>query len=203
MIRKGYTFETETDTEALAKLVDYYFVQKGEPLEAIRKVLEKIRGSFATAIIFKGYEDTIYAIRKDSPLIVGIGEDENFVASDITAILDRTRNYYLLEEDEIAVIKQDSIKILNLDFEEIKKEIQHASWDRQTAEKEGYPHFMLKEISEQPKVLLNAITPRIKDKAIDFTEAGLTDEILNDIEHIHLVACGTAMHAAMNGKQLI
>ncbi len=203
MIRKGYTFETETDTEALAKLVDYYFVQKGNPEEAIRKVLEKIRGSFATAIIFKGYEDTIYAIRKDSPLIVGIGEDENFVASDITAILDRTRNYYLLEEDEIAIIKQDSIKIMNLDFEEIKKEVQHASWDRQTAEKEGYPHFMLKEISEQPAVLLNAINPRIKEDTIDFTEAGLTDEILNDIEHIHLVACGTAMHAAMIGKQLI
>lgn len=203
MIRKGYTFETETDTEALAKLVDYYFVQKGNPVEAIRKVLEKIRGSFALAMIFKGYEDTIYAIRKDSPLIIGIGEGENFVASDITAILDRTRNYYLLEEDEIAIVKQDSIKLINLDLEEISKPVQHASWDRQTAEKEGYPHFMLKEISEQPKVLLNAITPRIKDKTIDFSEAGLTNEILNDIEHIHLVACGTAMHAAMIGKQLI
>mgnify|MGYP001455948791 CR=1 FL=1 len=203
MIRKGYTFETETDTEALAKLVDYYFVQKGNPEEAIRKVLEKIRGSFALAMIFKGYEDTIYAIRKDSPLIIGIGKGENFVASDITAILDHTRDYYLLEEDEIAVVKKDSITIENLDFEEIKKPVQHASWDRQTAEKEGYPHFMLKEISEQPKVLLNAITPRINGKTIDFTEAGLTDEILNDIEHIHLVACGTAMHAAMIGKQLI
>lgn len=203
MIRKGYTFETQTDTEALAKLVDYYFVQKGDPIEAIKKVLEKIKGSFALAMIFQGHEDTIYAIRKDSPLIVGIGHHENFVASDITAILDYTRDYYLLEEDEIAVVEKEKITLYNLDQEEIHKEVQHASWDRQTAEKGGYPHFMLKEIYEQPEVLHNAITPRIKDQSIDFSESGLTNEILNNIKHIHLVACGTAMHAAMVGKQLI
>jgi glutamine---fructose-6-phosphate transaminase (isomerizing) len=203
MIRKGYTFETQTDTEALAKLVDYYFVQKGDPIEAIKKVLEKIKGSFALAMIFQGHEDTIYAIRKDSPLIVGIGHHENFVASDITAILDYTRDYYLLEEDEIAVVEKEKITLYNLDQEEIHKEVQHASWDRQTAEKGGYPHFMLKEIYEQPEVLHNAITPRIKDQTIDFSESGLTNEILNNIKHIHLVACGTAMHAAMVGKQLI
>lgn len=203
MIRKGYQFESQTDTEALAKLVDYYFVQKGEPLEAIRKVLEKIRGSFALGMLFSGYEDTLYAIRKDSPLIVGIGKDQNFIASDITAILDYTRDYYLLEEDEIAIVKRNSIQIVNLDFEPIQKEIQHASWDRQTAEKSGYPHFMLKEIHEQPTVLLNAIQPRIKDKTIDFSESGLTDSVLSSIERIHLVACGTAMHAAMVGKNLI
>lgn len=203
MIRKGYTFETQTDTEALAKLVDYYFVQKDDPIEAIKKVLEKIKGSFALAMIFQGHEDTIYAIRKDSPLIVGIGHHENFVASDITAILDYTRDYYLLEEDEIAVVEKEKITLYNLDQEEIHKEVQHASWDRQTAEKGGYPHFMLKEIYEQPEVLHNAITPRIKDESIDFSESGLTNEILNNIKHIHLVACGTAMHAAMVGKQLI
>lgn len=203
MIRKGYTFETQTDTEALAKLVDYYFVQKGDPIEAIKKVLEKIKGSFALAMIFQGHEDTIYAIRKDSPLIVGIGHHENFVASDITAFLDYPRDYYLLEEDEIAVVEKEKITLYNLDQEEIHKEVQHASWDRQTAEKGGYPHFMLKEIYEQPEVLHNAITPRIKDQSIDFSESGLTNEILNNIKHIHLVACGTAMHAAMVGKQLI
>ena len=203
MIRKGYTFETQTDTEALAKLVDYYFVQKGDPIEAIKKVLEKIKGSFALAMIFQGHENTIYAIRKDSPLIVGIGHHENFVASDITAILDYTRDYYLLEEDEIAVVEKEKITLYNLDQEEIHKEVQHASWDRQTAEKAGYPHFMLKEIYEQPEVLHNAITPRIKDQTIDFSESGLTNELLNNIKHIHLVACGTAMHAAMVGKQLI
>lgn len=203
MIRKGYTFETQTDTEALAKLVDYYFVQKGDPLEAIRKVYEKIHGSFAVGMLFQGHEDTLYAIRKDSPLIIGIGKDQNFIASDITAILDYTRDYYLLEEDEIAIVQQNSIRIVDRDLEPVHKDVQHASWDRQTAEKGGYPHFMLKEIHEQPAVLLNAIQPRIQNNAIDFSESGLTDEVLNQIGHFHLVACGTAMHAAMIGKQLI
>ncbi len=203
MIRKGYTFESQTDTEALAKLVDYYYVQKGNPLEAIKKVLEKIRGSYALGILFEGHPDTIYAIRKDSPLIIGLGKDENFIASDITAILDHTREYYLLEEDEIAIIKQDKVMILDHDLEEIHKEVQVASWDRQSAEKAGYPHFMLKEIHEQPTVLMNAVGPRIKDHKIDFSESGLTPEVLSRIQKFHLIACGTAMHAAMVGKQLI
>lgn len=203
MIRKGYTFESQTDTEALAKLVDYYYVQKGNPLEAIKKVLEKIRGSYALGILFEGHPDTIYAIRKDSPLIIGLGKDENFIASDITAILDHTREYYLLEEDEIAIIKKDKVTVLDHDLEEIHKEIQVASWDRQSAEKAGYPHFMLKEIHEQPTVLMNAVGPRIKDHKIDFSESGLTNEVLSKIKKFHLIACGTAMHAAMVGKQLI
>lgn len=203
MIRKGYTFESQTDTEALAKLVDYYYVQKGNPLEAIKKVLEKIRGSYALGILFEGHPDTIYAIRKDSPLIIGLGKDENFIASDITAILDHTREYYLLEEDEIAIIKKDKVTVLDHDLEEIHKEVQVASWDRQSAEKAGYPHFMLKEIHEQPTVLMNAVGPRIKDHKIDFSESGLTNEVLSKIKKFHLIACGTAMHAAMVGKQLI
>ena len=203
MIRKGYTFESQTDTEALAKLVDYYYVQKGNPLEAIKKVLEKIRGSYALGILFEGHPDTIYAIRKDSPLIIGLGKDENFIASDITAILDHTREYYLLEEDEIAIIKKDKVTVLDHDLEEIHKEVQVASWDRQSAEKAGYPHFMLKEIHEQPTVLMNAVGPRIKDHKIDFSESGLTSEVLSKIKKFHLIACGTAMHAAMVGKQLI
>ena len=203
MIRKGYTFESQTDTEALAKLVDYYYVKKGNPLEAIKKVLEKIRGSYALGILFEGHPDTIYAIRKDSPLIIGLGHDENFIASDITAILDHTREYYLLEEDEIAIIKKDKVTVLDHDLEEIHKEVQVASWDRQSAEKAGYPHFMLKEIHEQPTVLMNAVGPRIKDHKIDFSESGLTNEVLSKIKKFHLIACGTAMHAAMVGKQLI
>ncbi len=203
MIRKGYSFESQTDTEALAKLVDYYYVQKGNPLEAIKKVLEKIRGSYALGILFEGHPDTIYAIRKDSPLIIGLGQDENFIASDITAILDHTREYYLLEEDEIAIIKKDKVTVLDHDLDEIHKEVQVASWDRQSAEKAGYPHFMLKEIHEQPTVLMNAVGPRIKDHKIDFSESGLTNEVLSKIKKFHLIACGTAMHAAMVGKQLI
>jgi len=203
MIRKGYTFESETDTEALAKLLDYYYVQKGNPLEAIKKVLEKIRGSYAVGMIFDGHPDQIYAIRKDSPLIVGLGKDKNFIASDITAILDYTRDYYLLEEGEIAIIEQDKVTILDNDLEVIQKEVQTASWDRQSAEKEGYPHFMLKEIHDQPKVLMNAINPRLKENKIDFSDEGLSDDFLRSITKFHMVACGTAMHAAMIGKTVI
>lgn len=203
MIRKGYTFESETDTEALAKLLDYYYVQKGTPLEAIKKVLEKIRGSFAVGMIFDGHPNTIYAIRKDSPLIVGLGKGKNFIASDITAILDYTRDYYLLEEGEIAVVQQDKVTILDNDLEVVQKDVQTASWDRQSAEKEGYPHFMLKEIHDQPKVLMNAINPRLKNNTIDFTDEGLSDKFLSSITKFHMVACGTAMHAAMIGKHMI
>jgi glutamine---fructose-6-phosphate transaminase (isomerizing) len=203
MIRKGYTFESATDTEALAKLLDYYYVQKGNPIDAIRKVLEKIRGSYAVGMVFEGHPDQIYAIRKDSPLIVGLGKDKNFIASDITAILDYTRDYYLLEEGEIAIVEKDKVTILDNDLEVVIKEIQTASWDRQSAEKEGYPHFMLKEIHDQPKVLMNAINPRIKDNKIDFSEEGLSDDFLKSITKFHMVACGTAMHAAMIGKHMI
>jgi glutamine---fructose-6-phosphate transaminase (isomerizing) len=203
MIRKGYTFESATDTEALAKLLDYYYVQKGNPIDAIRKVLEKIRGSYAVGMVFEGHPDQIYAIRKDSPLIVGLGKDKNFIASDITAILDYTRDYYLLEEGEIAIIEKDKVTILDSDLEIVLKEIQTASWDRQSAEKEGYPHFMLKEIHDQPKVLMNAINPRIKDNKIDFTEEGLSDDFLKSITKFHMIACGTAMHAAMIGKHML
>ena len=134
-------------------------------------------------MLFSGHEDTLYAIRKDSPLIIGIGQDENFIASDMTAILDYTRNYYLLEEDEIANVTKDEIRVIDRDGEVIHKELQTASWDRQSAEKAGYPHFMLKEIHEQPTVLLNAINPRIKNDTIDFSEAGLTN---NEIGRAHV-----------------
>ena len=203
MIRKGYTFETQTDTEALAKLVDYYFVQKGTPLEAIKKVLEKIRGSFAVGMMFEGFPDELYAIRKDSPLIIGLGKDMNFVASDMTAILKYTRDYILLEENEIAIVKKDSVQILDLDLEEITKEIQHAHWDEQTAEKGGYPHFMLKEIHEQPKSFTQTVSPRLVDKKVSFEAEGISDEMLKGVVRITMVACGTAMHAAMVGKSLI
>lgn len=203
MIRKGYTFETQTDTEALAKLVDYYFVQKGTPLEAIKKVLEKIRGSFAVGMMFAGFPDELYAIRKDSPLIIGLGKDMNFVASDMTAILKYTRDYILLEENEIAIVKKDSVQILDLDLEEITKEIQHAHWDEQTAEKGGYPHFMLKEIHEQPKSFTQTVSPRLIDKKVSFAGEGISDEMLKGVVRITMVACGTAMHAAMVGKSLI
>ncbi|TFG83815.1 MAG: glutamine--fructose-6-phosphate transaminase (isomerizing) [Erysipelotrichales bacterium] len=203
MIRKGYTFDTQTDTEALAKLVDYYFVQKGNPLDAIKKVLEKIRGSFAVGMIFAGWPEEIYAIRKDSPLIVGLAEGMNFIASDMTAILKYTRDYILLEENEIAIVSKDGVMILDLDLEPINKDIQHASWDEQTAEKGGFPHFMLKEIHEQPKSFTQTVSPRLIDGKVDFRGEGLTDEFLSGVKRITMVACGTAMHAAMVGSMMI
>lgn len=157
MIRKGYTFESETDTEAVAKLLDYYYVQKGDPIQAILKVLEKIRGSYALGMMFVDHPETLYAIRHDSPLLIGLGEEENFIASDMTALLKYTKRYMLLEHDEIAIITRNDVVVLNKDKEVLTKTINVADWDEQTAEKEGYPHFMLKEIHEQPAAFLKNI----------------------------------------------
>lgn len=202
MIRKGYTFESQTDTEALAKCLDYYYVQKQNPIQAIAKVVEKVEGSFALGMMFSNHPDTIYAIRKDSPLIIGLGEDENFIASDMTALLKYTRNYYLLEHNEIAIVKKNHVIILNLDGEEIIKEVQVAEWDEQTAEKGGYPHFMIKEIHEQPESFKKTLHLRYKNGGFDFSNEGLDVATLVQANKIHIVACGTAMHAGLVAKNM-
>lgn len=202
MIRKGYTFESQTDTEALAKCLDYYYVQKQNPIQAIAKVVEKVEGSFALGMMFSDHPDTIYAIRKDSPLIIGLGEDENFIASDMTALLKYTRNYYLLEHNEIAIVKRNHVIILNLDGEEIIKEVQVAEWDEQTAEKGGYPHFMIKEIHEQPESFKKTLHLRYKNGGFDFSNEGLDVATLVQANKIHIVACGTAMHAGLVAKNM-
>jgi len=202
MIRKGYTFESQTDTEALAKCLDYYYVQKQNPIQAIAKVVEKVEGSFALGMMFSDHPDTIYAIRKDSPLIIGLGEDENFIASDMTALLKYTRNYYLLEHNEIAIVKKNHVIILNLDGEEIIKEVQVAEWDEQTAEKGGYPHFMIKEIHEQPESFKKTLHLRYKNGGFDFSNEGLDVAMLVQANKIHIVACGTAMHAGLVAKNM-
>lgn len=200
MIRKGYTFESETDTEAVAKLLDYYYVQKKDPIAAILKVLEKIRGSYALGMMFVDHPNTLYAIRHDSPLLIGLGEEENFIASDMTALLKYTKRYMLLEHDEIAIITQHDVVVLNKEKEVVSKTINVADWDEQTAEKEGFPHFMLKEIHEQPKAFLKTLNPRLKGDLFDFSEEKIPHHFFNDINKIHVVACGTAMHAGMLGK---
>lgn len=200
MNRKGYSFESETDTEVVAKLLDYYYVQKEDPFKAILKVLEKIRGSYALGMMFNDHPDTLYAIRHDSPLLIGLGEDENFIASDMTALLKYTKNYMLLEHDEIAIIKRDCVVVLNKDGEVIEKMISVADWDEQTAEKEGFPHFMLKEIHEQPKAFLKTLNPRLKEGLFDFSEEKIPNTFFNNVAKIHIIACGTAMHAGMLGK---
>lgn len=201
LIEQGYNFVSETDTETVAKLLDYYY--NGDPVETIIKVISEIEGSYALGIVFRDFPDRIFAVRKDSPLIIGVGKGENFIASDMSALLTYTRDYYLLEENEIAVIKNDKVDICDIHQEPVKKELQTADWDTDAAQKGGYEHFMLKEIHEQPTSMKTTITPRISDGMPDFSECGLTDEILAGYKSIFIVACGTAMHAGMVGKYVI
>lgn len=198
---KGYTFESQTDTETIAKLLDYYY--RGDPLEAIRAALAKIHGSYALGIIFHDFPDKVYATRKDSPLIVGVGTDENFIASDVPAILKYTRNYYLLEQDEIAELTADCITVTDINGDVLSKELMTATWDIEAAEKGGYPHFMIKEINEQPTAILNTITPRIQNGLPRLNLPNLPDDSFGKYKSIQIVACGTAMHAGMIGKYLI
>jgi glucosamine--fructose-6-phosphate aminotransferase (isomerizing) len=198
---EGYSFVSETDTETVAKLIDYYY--SGDPVDAIIKVLSEIRGSYALGIMFRDFPDRIYAVRKDSPLIIGKGEGENFIASDVPAIMKYTRDYYLLEENEIAELKKDSVEFFNLHREKLHKEVNTADWDVDAAEKGGYEHFMLKEIHEQPVAVRTTITPRILDGMPDFTAEGFDVEKLKGYNKIFIVACGTAMHAGMVGKYVI
>ena len=200
---KGYTFESETDTETVAKLLDYYYTEEKEPVKAIVKVLADIEGSYGLGIVFSDYPTKIFAVRRDSPLIVGLGENENFIASDVPAILKYTRDYYLLEFDEIAEITSDSVTICDVHGKEIKKEVQHATWDVESAEKDGYAHFMLKEIHEQPKAIKTTVKPRIMDGMPFLEECGITLDMIKSYRKIYIVACGTAMHAGLVGKYVI
>ncbi len=198
---KGYTFDSQTDTESVAKLLDYYY--DGDPVKAIKKVISDVKGSYALGIVFCDFPNKIFAVRKDSPLIVGLGDGENFIASDIPAILKYTRNYYQIEQNEIAEISKDEVKITDLDGNVISKEILTATWDVAAAEKGGYDHFMLKEIFEQPKAFSDTISPHIYKGLPDLGVEHLSDDVLRGFEKIHIVACGTAMHAGMVGKQVI
>lgn len=201
LIDEGYSFVSETDTETVAKLLDYYYVD--DPVDTIIKVLSEIKGSYALGIMFRDYPDRIFAVRKDSPLIVGIGENENFIASDVPAIIKYTRDYCLLEQNEIAVVKKDSVDFYNMHKEHMKKEIHTADWDVDAAEKGGYEHFMLKEIHEQPAVVRDTVSPRIVDNMPDFSSDGIDIAKLKNYKKIFIVGCGTAMHAGMVGKYVI
>ena len=203
LTKKGYEFESETDTETVAKLLDYYYNKEKDPFKTIQQVLAEIEGSYALGIIFADYPGKIYSVRKDSPLIVGLGEGENFIASDVPAILKYTRDYYLLEYDEIAEITEDEVKIYDIHGTELKKEVQHANWDIEAAEKGGYAHFMLKEIHEQPTAIKTTIRPRIMDGMPFLEECGITLDMLKGYRKIYIVACGTAMHAGLVGKYVI
>ena len=201
LIAKGYTFESETDTEVLVKLIDSCY--EGEPLQAIHEALSMVRGSYALAVLFRDFPDTVFAVKRESPLIVGWGEGENFVASDIPALLKYTRRYSVLEEGDLAVVTREGIRFYNEFAEPVEREVLTADWDMEAAEKGGYPHFMLKEINEQPAAITATVSPRVEDGLPDLRIPELSDEKLRDIGTIHLVACGTAMHAGMVGKAAI
>ena len=201
LIEEGYSFVSETDTETVAKLLDYYYVD--DPVDTIIKVLSEIKGSYALGIMFRDYPDTVFAVRKECPLIVGVGENENFLASDVPAIIKYTRDYYLLEANEIAVVKKDSVQIYDMHKEPVHKEINTADWDVDTAEKGGYEHFMLKEIHEQPAAVRDTVSPRIINGMPDLSQDGVDMQKLKDYRQIFIVACGTAMHAGMVGKYVI
>ena len=198
---RGYTFESETDTEVLVKLIDSCY--HGEPLQALHEALGMVRGSYALAVLFKDFPDTIFAVKKESPLIVGWGEGENFVASDIPALLKYTRDYSVLEEGDVAVVTAQGIGFYNAFGEPVERQRLTADWDQEAAEKGGYPHFMLKEINEQPAAITATVSPRVEDGMPDLRIPELTDERLRSIRTVHLVACGTAMHAGMVGKAAI
>ena len=201
LIAKGYTFESETDTEVLVKLIDSCYT--GDPLRALQEALAKVRGSYALAVLFRDRPDTIFAVKRESPLIVGWGEGENFVASDIPALLKYTRRYSVLEEGDMAVCTAEGIRFYNEFAEPVQRPALTADWDMEAAEKGGYPHFMLKEINEQPTAITATVSPRVEEGMPDLRIPQLTDEVLRGIGTVHLVGCGTAMHAGMVGKAAI
>ncbi len=196
--KKGYQFQSDTDTEVVAHLLDYYY--KGDPIEAITKIMHRVEGSYALGIIFKEHPEHVYAVRKDSPLIVGHGKDGNLIASDVPAVLKYTRNVYFIQNEEIAVLTKDAIAFYNVDGEDIQKESTAIDWDINAAEKGGYEHFMLKEMYEQPQTVRDTLNPRIKDGTIVIEELGMSEEEIRGIRKIHIVACGSAYHVGVTGK---
>ena len=201
LLGKGYEFVSETDTEVLAQLLDYYY--KGNPLEAITKVLHRVEGSYALGIMFADFPDEIYAVRKDSPLIVGKSADGSFIASDVPAILKYTRTVYYVENQEVVKLTKDELHFYTVDEEEITKEPVTIDWDANAAEKGGYEHFMLKEIYEQPRTITDTISPRIKNGDIVIDELNMTDEEIKAVKKIYIVACGSAYHTGVTAKYVL
>lgn len=201
LINNGVEFISETDTEVIAHLFEHYY--NGDIIDTMIKVINRVEGSYALGVLCSDYPDQFIAVRKASPMIVGLGENENFIASDVTAILKHTRNIYYLEDNEIVVLKKNSVKVYNTDKEEINKEVFTVDWDVSAAEKGGYEHFMMKEIEEQPKALRDTISPRIKDGKIVLDDVSLTTQDIKNINKIYIVACGSAYHVGVVGKYAI
>ena len=202
LTEKGYTFTSQTDTEVVACLLDYYYSERN-PLRAITETLKELKGSYALGIIFRDFPDRVYATRKESPLIVGIGENEYFIGSDIPAFLKYTKKYVLLDDNDIVCMKTDGIEYYDVHGIPEQKEISIAEWDVEQAQKCGYPHFMLKEIHEQPGIVAKTMESCCRDGVPYFENIGLTDDMLRDVKRVFIVACGTAMHAGIIARYAI
>ena len=196
--RKGYTFYSQTDTEILIDLVDYYYRKyKVGPIDALAKTMVRVRGSYALAVMFKDYPDVVFAMRKDSPMIVGRGKNESFLASDVPAILKYTRDVYYVDNLEMVRISGSGITFFNLDGDVVDKELSHIDWDAEAAEKGGFEHFMMKEIYEEPKALQDTLNSVLGENGIDFGKIGLDDETIRGISDITVTACGSAYHTGV------
>ncbi|MCR5586502.1 MAG: glutamine--fructose-6-phosphate transaminase (isomerizing) [Lachnospiraceae bacterium] len=208
LARHDYEFYSQTDTEVLVKLVDYYYKKYNMgPIDALAKTIVRVRGSYALAVMFKDYPGEIYVARKDSPMIIGVNEDESYIASDVPAILKHTRNVYYIGNLEMAKLSAGAVTFFNLDGDEITKDLVEIKWDAEAAEKGGYEHFMMKEIHEQPKAIMDTVNKYVKkdgDKnVIDLSEIGLTDDVIKDISQVYIVACGSAWHVGMVSQYVI
>lgn len=203
LMDRGYEFCSDTDTEVVAHLLDYYYKKHGkDPLAAVSSVSHRVEGSYAFGILFSDYPDTVFSVRKDSPLIVGQSDNGNLIASDVPAVLKYTRDVYFINNEEIAKLTENEVSFYNIDGEPIKKEPKHIDWDINAAEKNGYEHFMLKEIYEQPKAVRDTISPRIKDDEIIIEELGMSEEEIKNVRKIHIVACGSAYHTGVTSKYI-
>ena len=204
LLKKGYTFYSETDTEVAVKLIDYYYRKYlGTPIDAINHALIRIRGSYALAVMFKDYPGEIYAARKDSPMVIGVENGESYLASDVPAILKYTRKVYYIGNMEIGRLQKGGVTFFNLDGDEIQKEETQIRWDAEAAEKGGYEHFMMKEIHEQPKAVRDTLNSVLKGGKIDLSEVGLTEEEIRDISQIYIVACGSAYHVGVAAQYVM
>lgn len=202
--KHNYKFYSETDTEVLANIIDYYYKKyKMGPIDAINRTMVRVRGSYAIAVMFKDYPDEIWVARKDSPMIIGQNDDGTYVASDVPAILKYTKNVYYIDNLEAACLKKDKVIFYDLNGDVIKKEMQEIKWDVSAAEKEGYEHFMIKEIYEQPEVIKKTINSYIQDNTIDISRSNLTQEEIKDIKEIYIIACGSAYHVGVCAQYIL
>ncbi len=198
LIKEGHTFRSDTDTEVIAYLIEDFY--EGDLLQAVKKAVNMLEGSFALGVMSRDDKTRFIAVRKDSPLIVGLGKGENFIASDIPAILNHTKDVIILENGDIAEIKRDTVNLYNLKLEPIKRNIQRINWSVEDAKKGGFKHFMLKEIFEEPRVIKDAMRGRVRDGKIEIPDLALSKDFLKNVNRVYFVACGTAYHAGVVGR---